>query len=829
VLSPIDASPVGQDSKSGSSHHEPRTPVTPVQPISPSIKDAHAMLPVGSTGKSTPPAPSTPHRRSFSVAPTLSVRVPPAPLTNGLVGASHDGVHNGVGPAGLSLDRDSTGMDAETPSKRVSARSGSPLPPPLHPFGASLLNGAKPKPTSYYSQSKYIPSNEPTSPHGALEMPAPPTVFLSDGSVLLPQAESDAIASALSSQATTPRTRIGGGLVGLHLPGHSSIPSSIAPMRPGLESRLSIHRRRATLDTAASSRPDGAEKVAQFEHDLALARRKVGETQLSSTRNLMRQRDDEPPVSQSTVITVSSTPTNEDKLASDMTFVSAAAASKSPNTFAEFFSLPIKELLHPIDDERSWLQRLTHSFLPVHPSLEEEYHLFFRARSLQLNRRAVFSVIVVIFALSFYEQVNDLEATTTSARGLWSCHFVAFVFGLAWLWVASYRKEWYIRHLNIMTLLILCLQSIMFITVALFRDSLGTAYGTGMCLLLLSVISMASSMNFVYSVLASLIILAYYPIASLVWKGTVPGIILMLLAGTFFYVRAAWDSSYNLREIFLRKRNQVAETNLSMQLLDNMLPPHILHLMRLSEFIALAHVEADILFSDIVGFTALASLSQPIDLVAILNVMFSSFDREALEHGVYKVETIGDAYLACCGVVSHPVDHTRSLVNCGLGFQRITQKFRTGTDQRPLVIRVGIHTGPVVSGVIGKKMPRYHLFGETVTIAETMEQKGTPGRVAISEATRANLEKLGCLNEYELEALTSVTLYVHANDAPTGSGAPSNRHLSGKPQSEFSETPRSRRREKIQVEMKRYLIQHLPSEQTAREIANTMLPVSNTA
>jgi hypothetical protein len=134
---------------------------------------------------------------------------------------------------------------------------------------------------------------------------------------------------------------------------------------------------------------------------------------------------------------------------------------------------------------------------------------------------------------------------------------------------------------------------------------------------------MFSSMNFLCALAASVILLAYDAIASVIWYRTVPGIILMLIAGCIFYVRSAYDSSYSLREIFLRKRNQIAETNLSMQLLDNMLPPHILNLMRLSEFIALAHVESDILFSDIVEFTALASVAQPIDLVAILNVMFS--------------------------------------------------------------------------------------------------------------------------------------------------------------------------------------------------------------
>jgi hypothetical protein len=327
----------------------------------------------------------------------------------------------------------------------------------------------------------------------------------------------------------------------------------------------------------------------------------------------------------------------------EVTLVSAAGASKTPSqSFAAFFALPVRELLHPPPGSRSLAQRLTHSFLPAHPELEEEFHSFFRARFLQLNRRAIWAVVMVIFTLSFYEQASDLESTPFVARGVWACHFIAFGTGLAWLWFTSQREEWYAKNLDSMALLIISVQSILFITICLFYNTLGTSYGTGMCLLLLSVISMFSSMNFLYALAASVILLAYYAIAGMIWYRTVPGIIVMLIAGCIFYVRSAYDSSYSLRKIFLRKRNQIAETNLSMQLLDNMLPPHILNLMRLSEFIALAHVASDILFSDIVQLTALASIAQPIDLVAILNVMFSSFDREALAHDVYKVETIGD-------------------------------------------------------------------------------------------------------------------------------------------------------------------------------------------
>ena len=108
---------------------------------------------------------------------------------------------------------------------------------------------------------------------------------------------------------------------------------------------------------------------------------------------------------------------------------------------------------------------------------------------------------------------------------------------------------------------------------------------------------------------------------------------------------------------------------------------------------------------------------------------------------VYKVETIGDAYLACSGVVEERDDHTKLLVTCALDFQSASNYFRT-PDNRPLSVRTGIHTGHVVAGVVGRKMPRYHLFGETVTVAEEMEQTAVAGAVVISAATYQHVSDL---------------------------------------------------------------------------------------
>ena len=119
---------------------------------------------------------------------------------------------------------------------------------------------------------------------------------------------------------------------------------------------------------------------------------------------------------------------------------------------------------------------------------------------------------------------------------------------------------------------------------------------------------------------------------------------------------------------------------------------------------------------------------------------------------MYKVETIGDAYLACSGVVIRHPSHTENLVKCALDFQSASNYFRT-PDNQLLSVRIGIHTGHVVAGVVGRKMPRYHLFGETVTVAEEMEHTGVAGAVVVSEATYQRVS-----DQFSCHRLSDITL-----------------------------------------------------------------------
>ncbi|XP_049521676.1 guanylate cyclase soluble subunit beta-1-like [Dermacentor silvarum] len=153
------------------------------------------------------------------------------------------------------------------------------------------------------------------------------------------------------------------------------------------------------------------------------------------------------------------------------------------------------------------------------------------------------------------------------------------------------------------------------------------------------------------------------------------------------------------------------------------------------------------LFSDIVGFTALCGSEnvQPMDIVRLLNRLYVQFDSLTNLHGVYKVETIGDAYLVVSGIPEFTDDHADRLVVMGLAMQAVTRTVQSPVEGHAIEIRIGIHSGPAMAGVVGTQMPRYCLFGHTVTLANKVESRGLPKQVTITEETKRHLKKDGYL------------------------------------------------------------------------------------
>ena len=185
----------------------------------------------------------------------------------------------------------------------------------------------------------------------------------------------------------------------------------------------------------------------------------------------------------------------------------------------------------------------------------------------------------------------------------------------------------------------------------------------------------------------------------------------------------------------LREEQEKSET-----LLLNILPKAIAERLKQNETtIAEYFPEVTVLFADIVGFTHLSAIMNPIDLVELLNKIFSGFDVLCDRHGLEKIKTIGDAYMVVGGLPHPRADHAEAIALMALDMQTEIARFNAN-NKKYFSIRVGIHSGPVVAGVIGIKKFIYDLWGDTVNLASRMESHGLSWRIQVSETTYKLLE-----------------------------------------------------------------------------------------
>lgn len=188
------------------------------------------------------------------------------------------------------------------------------------------------------------------------------------------------------------------------------------------------------------------------------------------------------------------------------------------------------------------------------------------------------------------------------------------------------------------------------------------------------------------------------------------------------------------------------EKEKSERLLLNILPGTIAGRLKAGEkTIANGHHAVSVMFADLCGFTDLSRNTSPADLVNMLNEIFTAFDDIVKDHRVEKIKTVGDCYMLVGGLPDHRDDHAHAVADASLemiqALDRINKK--RGTN---LAMRIGIHSGPVVAGVIGKIKFTYDLWGDTVNVASRMESSGMPGKIHISEQTQAKLD-----SEFNLE------------------------------------------------------------------------------
>ncbi|XP_041840435.1 retinal guanylyl cyclase 2 [Melanotaenia boesemani] len=211
--------------------------------------------------------------------------------------------------------------------------------------------------------------------------------------------------------------------------------------------------------------------------------------------------------------------------------------------------------------------------------------------------------------------------------------------------------------------------------------------------------------------------------------------------------------SSNLEELIRERTEELEiEKQKTEKLLTQMLPPSVAEALMDGGTVEPEYFDnVSLYFSDIVGFTTISANSEPIEVVDLLNDLYTLFDAIIGNHDVYKVETIGDAYMVASGVpVPNGNRHAAEIANMSLDILSAvgTFKMRHMPDV-PVRIRIGLHTGPCVTGVVGLTMPRYCLFGDTVTTASRMESSGLPYRIHVHESTVKILRELN--SGYKLE------------------------------------------------------------------------------
>jgi adenylate cyclase len=188
------------------------------------------------------------------------------------------------------------------------------------------------------------------------------------------------------------------------------------------------------------------------------------------------------------------------------------------------------------------------------------------------------------------------------------------------------------------------------------------------------------------------------------------------------------------------------EKRCSENLLRNILPAEVVTRLRKGESNIADHFDdATVIFADVVGFGKITARMKAYEIVACLNQLFSEFDKLAEDAGIEKIKTIGDSYMAVAGVPTPCSNHARMATKFALDVVAATTRLRSRLPA-PFAIRVGLHSGPVMAGVIGTRKFAYDVWGDTVNIAARMEAASQPNRVLASAVA---VKALGC--EYRFD------------------------------------------------------------------------------
>ena len=338
----------------------------------------------------------------------------------------------------------------------------------------------------------------------------------------------------------------------------------------------------------------------------------------------------------------------------------------------------------------------------------------------------------------------DRLATPSSTTAIWLVRFAVVVPGMMLTLLLSFRP-WFRRVSQVVLAALVLLVGygiIAMIAVVEERELGFRLYYAGLMLVIMWAYTFIR-LRFIHAVaVCGLIVLGYEVVAIFHQQMlTTPENLACFVSNNFFFLSAnliGMTSCYFLeryaRHDFEQRLQLERERNRSEELLCNILPHEVAASLKESPTIVAAHYDsASILFADIVDFSLLARRLEPIEVVQLLNEVFSLMDGFAESHGLEKIKTIGDCHMVAAGVPRAHRDHAVGLTRMALDVLGAVSA-RTFAGGRPITLRIGLNAGPVAAGVIGRRKFTYDVWGDTVNLVSRMQSQGTPNAVQITRA-----------------------------------------------------------------------------------------------
>jgi len=374
----------------------------------------------------------------------------------------------------------------------------------------------------------------------------------------------------------------------------------------------------------------------------------------------------------------------------------------------------------------------------IEKQFREEYH----ANTVPTTRLALV-LGLILFSLF---GILDIYAVPISRNIVWFIRYVIvapfIIFALIMTYTVPFQK--YTQLLMCMVIAVSGIGIAAIIAITQDAEFASRFYFTGLILVSMWAYGL-SRLRFWYAIIANLVIMAAYEYASIEVKqllASETGIVIFTMHN-FFFLGAniiGIFTSYNLerytRRDFLQKLTIEAQRDQSDKLLYNVLPERIAEkLKHSSETIAEEFSSASVLFADIVNFTPISARFGPLEVVDMLNELFSHFDELVDKYSVEKIQIAGDGYMVASGVPAPRKNHAIVLAYLALDMLEYVKMQEFLGGRHSIEIRIGLNSGPLIAGVIGRKKFVYALWGDMVNIASRMESHGASGKIQITRAT----------------------------------------------------------------------------------------------